>query len=546
MTDSHPPRRLFRTIACALSVAASLTSCATAKKPTVAPKPPVAQTPSPGPPPLATPSRALVPLPASVRFKEEASFTVTPATTILVQPGDPRVMFVGRFLASLLTTVGSTGPAVVEDGQAEAEGGIVLAISDPGSSGGDEGYDLRVTPAGVKLIASTPAGLFYGVQTLRQLLPPFLEYDAARPRPIVIPAVEIADHPRFAWRGAMLDVARHFFGVEDVKRYVDLMALHKFNRLHLHLADDQGWRIEIKSWPNLTAWGGRTEVGGGPGGFYTQAQYADIVAYAQERFITVVPEIDMPGHTNAALASYAELNCDGVAPPLYTDIKVGFSSLCVADELTYVFIDDVVREIAALTPGAFFHVGGDEVRKLTEAEYVRFINRVQEIVQLRGKRMIGWDEVGSADLLPTSLIQHWRPGALLAAAAARGARLIMSPGNRTYLDMQYDVATSLGLSWAGRIEVKDAYQWDPATVMEGVAENAIVGVEAPLWSETLATMSDVESMAFPRLAALAEIGWSPQASRNWEDFRVRLGGQAPRWQALGVNFYRSPQIPWRP
>ena len=188
------------------------------------------------------------------------------------------------------------------------------------------------------------------------------------------------------------------------------------------------------------------------------------------------------------------------------------------------------------------------MKKLTEADYARFINRAQDIVAKHGKRMIGWDEVATADLKPTSIIQHWRPGAKVpaAVAVAKGVRFIMSPGNRTYLDMQYDPATLLGLNWAGRIEVKDAYSWDPATVMEGVPEASVLGVEAPLWTETLASMREVETMAFPRLAAIAEVGWSAQQARDWEDFRIRLGDQGPRWQALGINFYRSPQIPWRP
>jgi len=430
-------------------------------------------------------------------------------------------------------------------GAAIPEGSVVLSL-DGDPAAGEEAYDLNVTATGVTLKASSPAGLFYAVQTLRQILPPILEHDAARPRPIAIPQVKIADRPRFAWRGAMLDVARHFFGVEDVKRYLDLLALHKMNRLHLHLSDDQGFRIEIKSWPNLTAMGARTEVGGTVGGSYTQEQYKEIVAYARERFIDVVPEIDMPGHTNAALASYPELNCDGVAPPLYTDIKVGFSCLCVADERTYVFMDDVIREIAALTPGAFFHVGGDEVKKLADTDYAQFINRAQDIVERHGKRMIGWDEVALASLHPASVVQHWRPGTQLSKVAANGSKLIMSPANRAYLDMQYDTSSYLGLFWAGRIEIRDSYSWDPATLMEGVGEDSILGVEAPLWTETLATIREVESMAFPRLAAIAEIGWSPQAARDWDDFKLRLGGQGPRWQAMGVNFYRSPQVPWKP
>src|SRR5260221_7536627 len=198
----------------------------------------------------------------------------------------------------------------------------------------------------------------------------------------------------------MLDVARHFFSVDEVKRFIDLEALHKMNRLHLHLADDQGWRIEIKKWPDLTAKGSRTEVGGTPGGFYSQAEYADLVTYAADRFITIVPEIDMPGHTNAALSSYAELNCDGQAPPAFTGTAVGFSALCVEKDVTYRFIDEVVGEIAALTKGPYFHMGGDEVKTLTPDQYRAFVERVQTIVQAHGKQMIGWDEVAATKLNP--------------------------------------------------------------------------------------------------------------------------------------------------
>ena len=415
---------------------------------------------------------------------------------------------------------------------------------------GPEGYALEVTPAGITITAATPAGAFYGMQTLRQLLPGAWEYEALRPPrrnapPALVPALTIRDRPRFAWRGAMLDVARHFLTVDEVKRFVDLMALHKLNRLHLHLADDQGWRIDIRSWPNLATHGGSTEVGGGAGGFYGQDQYAAIVRYAADRFITVVPEIDMPGHTNAALASYAELNCDNVAPPLYTGIEVGFSALCVEKEITYKFIDDVVREIAALTPGPYFHIGGDEVKTLTPEQYNGFVERVQGIVQSHGKQMVGWDEIAPTKLLPSSIIQHWRPKTTPADAIGRGVKVIMSIADKAYLDMKYDEHTPIGLTWAGIVNVKTSYDWDPAVAAAGVPESAVLGVEAPLWAETVTNIRDYEFLAFPRLAAIAEIGWSAQADRNWDDFRERLGAQGPRWTALGLNFHRTPEIPWR-
>ena len=312
---------------------------------------------------------------------------------------------------------------------------IVIAL-DTASSIGAEGYDLTIAPKTVTLKAASPAGLFYGAQTFRQLLPYWSEYEAImfrQPRPATVPPLHIRDTPRYEWRGAMLDVARHFFSVDEVKQFVDLLAMLKINRLHLHLADDQGWRIEIKKWPDLTTQGATTEVGGTPGGFYTQAQYADLVAYAADRFITIVPEIDMPGHTNAALSSVGELSCNGQATPRFTGTAVGFSALCVDLEFTYRFLDDVIGEIAAMTPGAYFHAGGDEVRTLKPEQYRAFVERVQTIVQKHGKQMIGWDEIAATTLLPTSIVQHWRPDAAR-TEPARAPRLILSPANRAYLD----------------------------------------------------------------------------------------------------------------
>jgi hexosaminidase len=487
----------------------------------------------------------LIPAPVSIETPGDGDFVVSANTTIGVTPGDDHSAWVARYLADFIGLAAGAAPPRVEGVAAPAAGMIQLGIG-PVEGGGDEGYQLTVSADRIAVTANHAAGLFYGVQTLKQLFPAFVEYEGYRSdeaRAVRVPAIRIVDRPRFAWRGVMLDVARHFFSVEEVKRYIDLVSAYKLNRLHLHLADDQGWRIEIKSWANLTAIAGATEVGGGPGGFYTQAQYADIVAYARDRFITIVPEIDMPGHTNAALAAYAELNCDGVAKQLYTGTDVGFSALCVDKDVTYKFIDDVVREIAAMTPGPYFHVGGDEVKTLTADQFRTFIERVQGIVQSHGKQMIGWDEISPINLLPTTLVQHWQPDKPPTAAVAKGAKVIMSVANRAYLDMKYDANTPLGLNWAGFIDVRTAYDWDPATVAPGIAEASILGVEAPIWTETLANMRDVEFMAFPRLPGVAEVAWSP-AGRNWDQFRRRLAAQAPHWTALGVNFYRSPTIDW--
>ena len=475
-------------------------------------------------------------------------FLLGPDTVIYVPEGNADARRVAGYLSDAIGIAAGPRPPRVETARAGAAG-IMLRLAGSAPSPKDaDAYEVTVEPASVTVTAAAPAGLFYGVQTLRQLLPPFVEFGAVRAdknRPLRVPAVRITDRPRFEWRGAMLDVARHFFSVGDVKRYIDLIAHYKVNRLHLHLADDQGWRIEIKSWPNLTTHGGSTAVGGGPGGYYTQADYAEIVAYARDRFVTVVPEIDMPGHTNAALASYPELNCDGKAPPLYTGIEVGFIALCVEKDVTYKFIDDVVREIAAITPAPYFHIGGDEVKLLSPAQYIKFIERVQTIVGSHGKQMVAWDEVAPAALVPTTIVQHWRPDGSPTVAVGKGAKIIMSVATRAYLDMKYDDRTPIGLNWAANIEVKDAYDWDPATIAKDIPESALIGVEAPVWTETLATMRDVEYMAFPRLPAIAEVAWSPADARRWDDFKVRLGAHGPRFTALGINFYRAPSVPWQ-
>jgi len=529
-----------------LGVLTMAAACAPNPKPAApSPAPPPAP-PAAAPPVVATAAApSLVPLPATVEWRSGDGFRIT-AKTVL-RASDPAAAKTAAMVGEFVRR--GTGISLTSTLPADAAPeNVIEVVLDPQSvSIGREGYELTIEPALARLKAGSREGLFYGAQTLRQLLPYWSEYEALlyrQPRPATLPAVRIQDAPRYEWRGAMLDVSRHFFTVDEVKRFIDLLAFHKMNRLHLHLADDQGWRIEIAKWPDLTAKGGLSEVGGTPGGFYTKAQYADLVAYAGDRFITVIPEIDMPGHTNAALSSYAELNCNGQAPPPFTGTAVGFSALCVEMEFTYRFIDDIVGEIAAMTPGPYFHMGGDEVKTLSAAQYRTFVERVQGIVEKHGKRMIGWDEVAVVTLLPSSIVQHWRPDAAK-AELARAPYLILSPGNRTYLDMKYDRDTALGLNWAGLIPVKTAYDWDPSTLIPGARAEAILGVEAPLWSETLANIRDVEFLAMPRLAAIAEVAWSPMAARGWENFQLRLAQQAPRWTAMGINFYRSPEIPWK-
>jgi hexosaminidase len=407
----------------------------------------------------------------------------------------------------------------------------------PGQELGPEGYRLEVRGGDARIEAEGAAGRFYAEQTLRAL--------SAGGTP---PDVSIADRPRFAWRGVMLDVARHFFGAGDVCRLIDHLADHKLNVLHLHLSDDQGWRLAIDRWPRLAEVGGRGAVGGDAGGFYTQDEYRAIVRHAADRFVTVVPEIDSPGHVQAALASYPEL-AEGAPADPYTGVEVGFSSLDAHADVTYRFLGDVFAELAALTPGEFLHVGGDEAHSTSPEDYLEFIARVQPLVAAQGKRLVGWEEIASAPLGARTVVQYWNTGSrrghdLARAAVAQGAQLIMSPGDRVYLDMKYDASTPLGQDWAGHVEVRDSYEWDPATLVEAVGEDAILGVEAPVWTETLRTLRDVETMLFPRLCAVAEVAWTPQRARDWEGFRARVATLAPRWDAAGVAYTRSPQIDW--
>lgn len=480
----------------------------------------------------------LIPLPREVTASG-GSFEMNAQTGIALAPGAEDFEGVAQSLAEMLRP--ATGWAwAIQTGETP-DNSIRFQLS---ADLPEEGYQLLIEEKGVTIYASQPAGAFFATQTLRQLLPDAVEAATASPGPWTLPTGNIQDAPTYAYRGSMLDVARHFFNVEETKRFIDFLAAYKFNVLHLHLTDDQGWRIEIKSWPRLTEHGSSTEVGGGPGGFFTQEQYKDIVAYAAARFITVIPEIDMPGHTNSALASYPELNCDGKAPELHTGIEVGFSSFCTDKEITYAFIDSVVRELAAITPGPYIHIGGDESHSTALEDYLPFINRAKGIVEAHGKTMIGWDETAQADLGPGAVVQLWNNADFAAMAVKKGAKLIMSPAKKAYMDMQYDSTSRIGLHWAAYIEVPDGYDWDPSTIVPGIGRDAVIGMECPLWSETTTNIDDIEYLTFPRLPGYAEVGWTPMALRNWEAYEKRLASHASRMTAMGIDFYRSPKVAW--
>ena len=488
-------------------------------------------------------AESIIPKPVSVTSTGDY-FSLKPNTTIYVKGESSELFNIGHYLADRLAPATGFKLNVKTTFNEPGNGSILLTLSGVGGNSREGSYELVITKKQIRLSARTHEGLFYGVQTLRQLFPAAIEMATPQDGPWKIATGTINDYPEYSYRGAMLDVARHFFSVDDVRRFIDFLAYYKMNMLHLHLSDDQGWRIEIKSWTKLTEHGGSTQVGGGKGGFYTQEQYSAIVDYANECYITIVPEIDMPGHTNAALASYPELNCNGKAPDLYTGTEVGFSSLCTKMEITYTFIDDVVREISALTPGPFFHIGGDESHATKVEDYIPFINRVQEIVAKYGKRVVGWDEIALATLKPNSVAQCWASEENALKAVAQGAKILMSPAKKTYIDMQYDKTTPIGLHWAAYIEVDDNYNWDPATYIPGVTKENIIGIEAPMWTETITKLDDIEYMMFPRLPGVAEIGWTPASQRNWDEYKFRLAQHAGFFEEMGINYYKSPRVPW--
>ncbi len=496
----------------------------------------------------------LVPLPAHVDVGDGPGFTVD-ADTAVTGEADA-----AGLLQELLS--GRTGGEVSGGGGGAA---VALAIRAPGAP---ESYRLSVTDAAVEVIGADAAGLFYGIHTLVQLVQ---RTDTGWH----VPAVVITDEPRFAYRGLMLDVARHFFPVDTVFGIIDRAAALKLNHLHLHLSDDQGWRIQLPSRPELTERGASTAVGADPGGFYTAEDYAALCAYAAARHMTVVPEIDLPGHTHAVGLAYPEIAAapvlsehiaevvaayDSTLPVTgepYTGIAVGFSSLRIGDPRTDRFVADVITDLAALTPGPYLHLGGDEALGTDPAEYAEFVAFASRVVAATGKIPVAWHEAGVADELhPGTVGQYWgfvEPTDGMDDPArefvTRGGRLILSPADAVYLDMKESADSPLGLVWAnGPTSLQRAYAWEPANVITGIDDDAILGVEAALWTETIRTAAEIDTMLFPRVAAAAEAAWSPARraapERTWESFRERVGALGPYWAALGIRFTPSPGVPW--
>ncbi len=534
-----------------------------------------ATTPTPAAEPI-----NLIPLPVNMETPDEAPFILGAGSRIVANTAEATTS--ANFLADVFRT--STGLELpVVDGETGDADDIVLLqtpgkIPNLGAQLQEEAYTLSVDAlTGAKVTAATDDGIFNGIQTLRQLFPAFIESKTKVNANWSAPAVEISDAPRFDKRGMMLDVARDFKTPAEVKAIIDSLAAYKISTLHMHLADDQGWRIQITNDGKKTGddidYNLLTEVGGksamtqfnrtymdhlGYTGFYTQDEYKDLVAYAAERHIEVIPEIDVPGHTSAILHSIPQLNTAGTKPsvdewgvvPADGTGNVGTSTLDVKAPQTWTFLEHVFGQIADMTPSEYIHIGGDESHVTGHDNYVEFITKTVKVIHDLGKKPIGWNEVAIGGLEEDDGIQYWVGGTTdtLKAIKDLGAKLMVSNGSTAYLDMKYNSKTPIGLTWAGMGDFSKYYDWNPAAVVQdggvNLPDSAILGVEAPQWSETIRGGKQAEFMIFPRVISFAEIGWTPQAQRNIGDFKVRMAAMGPRMLANDTNFYDGNEAKW--
>jgi len=518
---------------------------------------------------------SIIPKPAQIE-QLTGNFAIAPATHILIPANDRGAELAAQYLADRLKKATGFDLPIQDIKEPVPFQAIVFrGIYNPGQS--PEDYQLSVDTDRLTIEATQARGFFYGVQTLLQLLPP--QIYAGRKLPsitILVPCLKITDAPRFAWRGMMLDVSRHFFPKEFVKDYIEYLAMHKMNTFHWHLTDDQGWRIEIKKYPKLTEigawrvnredkdWNNREPQKEGEaatyGGFYTQDDIREIVEYARSRFITIIPEIEMPGHCSAALASYPQYSCSGgpftVPPGGVWPIKDVF---CPGNEETFEFLQNVLAEVISLFPGEYIHIGGDEVDKSTwkqcpkcqariAAEGLKdenelqsyFIRRIEKFLNASGKRLIGWDEILEGGLAPNATVMSWRGMEGGIAAAKSGHDCVMSPTSNCYFDYYQGDPGLEPPAGGGYLPLGKVYAFEPVPGGLAVEEaKHILGAQANLWAEYVPTPSHAQYMTIPRIAAIAEVGWSAKERRNWEDFLGRMRKQFDRYEEAKINFAHS-------
>jgi len=505
-------------------------------------------------------------LPKPVEVKSLAgTFQLTPKTKIVIPAGNSEIGEVAELFAGQLASLTGQKPEIAK---AKARQIIEFKLnSQANASLGNEGYSLNVTPQNITILANKPAGLFYGAQTLLQMVPPVKTNG-----PVSITCANITDFPRFGWRGLMLDVSRHFFSKDEVKRFIDQMVKYKYNVFHWHLTDDNGWRVEIKAYPKLTSVGAWSVYRTGRygsfepeqsgeeatyGGFYTQDDVREIVKYAADRFVTIVPEVDVPAHSRAAVAAYPEISCTGehttVSAGTYNGI--GSNVFCVGNENNFKMLDAIFGELASLFPGEYIHIGGDEANReywkscpkcqqrmkdenlkdLPELQSY-FTQRVGKILASKGKRLIGWDEILEGGIAPNATVMSWRgiDGAISAAKA--GHHAVMSPTSFCYFDYLQG-EKNIERNSFGYLRNKRVYEFEP--VPEGVDSSYILGGQGNIWSEFIPNFRRVEYMAWPRALSLSEVLWSPKGNRSWDEFVPRMEAQFPRFDQAEVNYATS-------
>jgi hexosaminidase len=487
---------------------------------------------------------------------QPGAFHLDEKTVIIVDADSTSQLATAQYLADMIGRVSSFTPMIAaHQGGRPPQNSIMLSLRRAKEETNPEGYVLRVMPSSVLIISSTEAGLFYGVQTLRQLLPSRFESAAARDtvQGWDLPCCMIQDAPRFVWRGLLLDCCRHFMDVDFVKRTIDLISRLKMNRLHWHLTEDQGWRIEIRRHPALTTVGAwRTEKDGSRyGGFYTQAQIRDVVAYAAARHVIVVPEIELPGHSLAALAAYPQLSCTGGPFDVTSDWGVFKDIYCAGNEETFTFLEEVLTEVMELFPSPYIHIGGDEAPKYRWQHCERcqariaaegladehglqswFIRRIGRFLREHGRTLVGWDEILEGGLGEDATVQSWRGMEGAIAAARTGHDAIVSPTSHAYFD--YPVSS---------IDLEKVYSFEPVSPELKPSEAAhILGGECNMWTE-YAPQSLVESKVYPRILAMAEVLWTPARQRQFEDFHTRVQAYYPRLDSLGVRYgFEAPPV----
>ncbi len=500
---------------------------------------------------------AIIPLPSRV-VRRTGQFIIGNQTRITEAPG---AQIEAKWLSSILD-------CPVE--KPSPRGSTVSLTLDASlSSLGPEGYTLDISPTHAALKAPKSAGLYYAAQTLRQLLPPSACGKTGRGAvDWSVPCLQIEDSPRFPWRGGHIDTCRHFLPKDEVLKYIDALALHKFNTLHFHLTDDQGWRIEIKKYPKLTTVGSRrreTRVGhedmpqgfdGKPyGGFYSQADIREIVAYAAARHINVVPEIEMPGHAQAALSAYPEFGNTGEKLEVWTQWGVSNNTFNVSDK-AIAFLQDVLSEVLELFPSKYIHVGGDEVPpdqwkanpeaqarikalglKNESALHSWFIGRMNEFLRSRGRILVGWDEIIEGGHLPGAVVMSWRGEKGGIEAARYGNQVVMTPDNYTYFNYYQSKGPKEPLAIGGFIPLDMVYNYDPVpAALNADQARLVLGTQGQLWSEYIPTPQILEYMAFPRMCALAEVAWTPKGQKNYASFQQRLRTHLERLKAMGINY----------